>query len=68
MKEEFLLKIYYDEQGEEIEKVISNLLLKKINKNNVSWVFEFVIKYYIILLQIQIIFIKHRKEEKCLKK
>lgn len=36
MKEEFLLKIYYDEQGEEIEKVISNLLLKKIDKNNVS--------------------------------
>lgn len=68
MQEEFLLKIYYDEQGEEIEKVISNLLLKKIGKNNVSWVFEFVIKYYIILLQIQIVFIKHGKEDKCLKK
>lgn len=50
MKGEFLLKIYYAEQGEEIENVILNLLLKKIDKNNVSWVFEFVIKYYIIFI------------------
>ncbi len=31
MQEEFLIKIYFDEQGEELEKIISNLLLRKIN-------------------------------------
>lgn len=31
MQEEFLIKIYFDEQGEELEKIISNLLLRKVN-------------------------------------
>lgn len=52
MNETFKINVYFDEKGEEIEKLISNLLVDMIEKNRwkifITSAFEFIKKLDII--------------------